>query len=253
MVSAASALPAVSAEAAILMVANSKEVLYEKNAHGYMYPASTTKIMTLLVALEHGNPKSIVTVDPSIVGTEGSSLELEAGDKLTLHDLLAGMMAVSGNDAAEETAEYIGGSREGFIAMMNETAQRIGAVNTHFSNPHGLPDPVGHYTTAYDLGLITATAFQRPDFIQYISKPKVGIKFLNTGKWRTVNSTNKFLKRYVGANGVKTGFTNDAGDCLVASAKRNGVQLIAVLLNDDYRWEDAQKLLDYGFELQKNK
>lgn len=244
---AAAPPPQVDAEAAVLMVAGTNKVLLEKNSSGIMYPASTTKIMTLITALEKGDPNSIVTVSTKASACEGSSLELNAGDKLTLHNAETGMMLVSGNDAAEAIAEHVGGSIPAFVDMMNANAVNIGAKNTHFSNPHGLPDPVNHYTTAYDLALIASHAMQNPDFVKIVSTREYDVNFINRNPSHVTN-TNKLLKTYPGINGIKTGYTNDAGDCLVAGAKRNGVQLIAVVLNDDSRWTDAAKLLDYGFQ-----
>jgi len=244
---AAAAPPQVGAEAAILMVAETKQILFEKNSHGIMYPASTTKIMTLITALEKGDPKKIVTISTKAAVCEGSSLELNAGDKLTLRDAETGMMLVSGNDAAEAIAEHVAGSIPAFVDMMNFNAEKIGAKNTHFSNPHGLPDPINHYTTAYDLALIASYAMGNPEFVKIVSTRDYTVNFINRNSLKVTN-TNKLLKSYPGINGIKTGYTNDAGDCLVAGAKRNGVQLIAVVLNDDDRWIDAANLLDYGFQ-----
>ena len=229
------------------MVAGTNQVLYEKNASAIMYPASTTKIMTLITALEKGDPASIVTISPRAAAVDGSSLDLRPGDKLTLRSNLTGMMLVSGNDAATAIAEHVAGSVPAFVALMNEKAAKLGAANTHFTNPHGLPDPINHYTTAYDLALISAYAMQNPDIVKIVSAREADISFLNR-KAVHVTNTNKLLKTYPGINGLKTGYTREAGDCLVAGAKRNGVQLIAVVLNDDNRWTDAAALLDYGFQ-----
>ena len=244
---AAALPPQVDAEAAVLMVAGTNKMLLEKNASGIMYPASTTKIMTLITAIEKGDPNSIVTVSTKASACDGSSLELSAGDKLTLRNAETGMMLVSGNDAAEAIAEQVAGSIPAFVDMMNINAVNIGAKNTHFSNPHGLPDPANHYTTAYDLALIASYAMQNPDFVKIVSTREYDVNFINRNPSHVTN-TNKLLKTYPGFNGIKTGYTDAAGDCLVAGANRKGVQLIAVLLNDDYRWTDATKLLDYGFQ-----
>jgi D-alanyl-D-alanine carboxypeptidase len=244
---AAASPPQVDAEAAVLMVAGTKQMLFEKKPYGIMYPASTTKIMTLITALEKGDPNSIVTVSTKAASCEGSSLGVNAGDKLTLRNAETGMMLVSGNDAAEAIAEHVAGSIPAFVDMMNANAEKIGTANTHFSNPHGLPDPVNHYTTAYDLALIASYAMQNPEFVKIVSTQEYDVNFLNRSSSHVTN-TNKLLRTYPGINGIKTGYTNDAGDCLVAGAKRNGVQLIAVVLNDDYRWTDAVKILDYGFQ-----
>ncbi|MBC8015137.1 MAG: D-alanyl-D-alanine carboxypeptidase [Sporomusaceae bacterium] len=243
---AATLPPQIQAEAAILMVADTKQVLFEKNSNGIMYPASTTKIMTLITALEKGNPNSVIIVSSGAAACDGSSLELRAGDKLSFKNGMYGMMLVSGNDASEAIAENVAGSIPLFVDMMNANAEKMGAQNTHFSNPHGLPDPYNHYTTAHDLALITAYGMQNRDFANIVSTREYDVSFLN-GKKTHVTNTNKLLKTYPGANGFKTGYTEDAGDCLVAGAKRGNIQLIAVILNDDYRWSDAAKLLDYGF------
>jgi D-alanyl-D-alanine carboxypeptidase (penicillin-binding protein 5/6) len=244
---AAALPPQVDAEAAVLMVGGTNQVLFGKNPYGIMYPASTTKIMTLITALEKGDPNSIVTVSSQTAACDGSSLELNAGDKLTLRNAETGMMLVSGNDAAEAIAEHVAGSIPAFVNMMNVNAAKIGAKNTHFSNPHGLPDPYNHYTTAYDLGLIASYAMQNPDFVKIVSTREYTVTYINRGN-KLVTNTNKLLKTYPGINGIKTGYTEEAGDCLVAGAKRNGVQLIVVILNDDCRWTDAANLLDYGFQ-----
>lgn len=238
--------PKVDAEAALLMVAGTRRVLYSVNADAIMYPASTTKIMTLLVALERGDLSSIVTISARAAGCDGSSLGLRAGDRLTLGDLLTGMMLVSGNDAAEAVAEHIAGSVPAFVELMNARAEKMGLTRTHFSNPHGLPEPVNHYTTASELARITAQGLQNPEFARIVATRNYIVPFVNRAAVR-VTSTNKLFKTYPAANGVKTGYTEAAGDCLVASARQGGVQLIAVLLNDDERWTDATHLLDYGF------
>jgi len=244
---AAVPLPQVGAEAAVLMVADTKQVLFAKKPDGLMYPASTTKIMTLITALENGDQNQIVTVSPHAAACEESRLGLKAGDQLTLSNAMNGMMLISGNDAAEAIAENVAGSIPQFVKLMNANAEKIGAVNTHFSNPHGLPDPYNHYSTAYDLALITNYALKNPDFAKIVSTKEYDVTFLNDTTIH-VENIDRMLRTYPGATGVKTGYTHDAGPCLVSSAKRGGVQLIAVLLNDDQRWSDATKLLNYGFD-----
>ncbi len=244
---AAPLAPKVEAEAAVLMDAATGRLLYAVNPDAIMYPASTTKIMTALIALEKGKPDAVVTVSRRAASCEESSLGLKAGDRLTLRDLLYGMMIVSGNDAAEAVAEHIAGSVPAFADLMNARADKLGLINTHFANPHGLPDPNNHYSSARDLAVITATALQNPEFAKIVATPEYSVPLLNRPPIR-VTTTNRFLKTYPGATGVKTGSTQAAGDCLVAAAKRGGVQLIVVLLNDDNgRWEDAPKLMNYGF------
>ncbi|TCL35695.1 D-alanyl-D-alanine carboxypeptidase (penicillin-binding protein 5/6) [Anaerospora hongkongensis] len=245
--SAFAAVPQVEAEAAVVMSVTGKQVLFAKQADAIMYPASTTKIVTLITALEKGNLNSTVVVSPQAAACDGSSLELRAGDKLKLEEALYGMMLVSGNDAAEAIAESVAGSIPDFVKLMNAKAGQIGATRTNFSNPHGLPDPYNHYTTAYDLALITAYGMQNPTFARIVSTRDYDVHFLNRQSTHAKN-TNKLLATFIGANGVKTGYTEAAGDCLVAAANRNGVELIAVILNSDGRWEDAAKLLNYGFQ-----
>jgi serine-type D-Ala-D-Ala carboxypeptidase (penicillin-binding protein 5/6) len=242
------AVPQINSEASYLINAENKQVLYEKNGNQTMYPASTTKIMTTLVALKHGDLHSIVTVSDNAAGLEGSSLNLKVGDQLTLRDLLRGMMAVSGNDAAQAVAKHVGGgSSQIFINWMNEEAAALGAMHTHFSNPHGLPDPE-NYTTAHDLAIITAYAYHQPGFIDYVSHKYQTIHFINRGTNEKEENINELIGVYPGCNGVKTGTTREAGECLVAAAERNGIQLIAVVLHSANRWEDATNLLDYGFQ-----
>lgn len=241
--------PVIGSETAILMVAGTKQVLYEKDSHKIMYPASTTKMMTLITALKRAKLDETVVVSPAAVGIEGSSLELRLLDRLSLRELLFGLMLASGNDAAHAVAEHVGGgSDKKFITWMNEDADKIGALKTHFSNPHGLPDPVNHFTTAYDLAMIADAGFKIAGFEQFVATPYHTVMFKNRGKGISLVNTNKLLMTYPGANGVKTGETRAAGRCLVASARRNGVLLIAVVLNGgDSRFKDSAALLDYGF------
>lgn len=239
--------PQIEAEAAVVMAVTGRQVLFAKQADAIMYPASTTKITTLITALEKGDLGSTVVVSSQAAACDGSSLELRGGDKLTLQEALYGMMLVSGNDAAEAVAENVAGSIPAFVKMMNDKAEKIGAARTNFSNPHGLPDPFNHYTTAYDLALITAYGMQNTTFSRIVSTRDYDVHFLNRPSAH-VRNTNKLLSTFTGANGVKTGYTEAAGDCLVAAANRKGVELIAVVLNSDERWEDAARLLNYGFQ-----
>ena len=243
------AAPVIGSETAILMVAGTKQILYEKDSHKIMYPASTTKMMTLITAIKRAKLDETVVVAPAAVGIEGSSLELRMLDRLSLRELLFGLMLASGNDAAHAVAEHVGrGSYKQFIAWMNEDAEKIGALRTHFSNPHGLPDPVNHFTTAYDLAMIADAGFKIDGFEQFVAKPYHTVLFQNRSKGISLVNTNTLLMTYPGANGVRTGVTRAAGRCLVASARRNGVLLIAVVLNGgDSRFKDSAALLDYGF------
>lgn len=237
------ALPSINAESAILVDAESMRVLFEYNSYAKLPMASTTKIMTALIALEKGNINDMVRVDRDAVGIEGSSIYLYEDEIISLEDLLYGLMLRSGNDAAMAIGKHIAGDIENFVKLMNEKAEEIGANNTNFTNPHGLHDD-NHYTTAYDLALITSRAMEVEKFKE-ISKTKSWIA--NREKNNIFYNKNKTLWEYEGGDGVKTGYTTKAGRCLVASATRNGMKLIAVVLND-YNWfNDCYVLMDYGF------
>lgn len=244
---AASNVPEISASAAAIMEVESGRVLYQKNMHERRPMASTTKIMTAITAIECGNLSDVVEVGPNASGVEGSSIWLDVGERLTLEDLLYGLMLRSGNDAAVAIAEHVGGSVEKFVDMMNKKAYTIGARDTHFANPHGLPDD-DHYTTAYDLALIAAYAMKNPVFKQIVSTKYKKIPWQGHEWDRVLQNSNKLLWQYEGANGVKTGYTRKAGRCLVSAAYRNGMQLVAVVLNDGPMWEDSMALLNYGFD-----
>ncbi|KKC29722.1 D-alanyl-D-alanine carboxypeptidase [Caldanaerobacter subterraneus subsp. pacificus DSM 12653] len=242
-------IPSVSAKAAIVMDQNTGRVLYEKNAHLKLPMASTTKIMTLLIALERGNLNDIVTVSQKAASVGGSSIWLSPGEKIDMESLLYGIMLNSGNDAATAIAEHIGGTVENFVEMMNQKAKEIGAYNTHFVTPSGLDISIDdHYTTAYDLALITRYAFLNyPKFAEIVSTKEKTIPWEGKEWDRYLRNKNKLLWIYEGADGVKTGFTNKAGRCLVSSATREGRRFIAVVLNSPPMWEDSMKILDYAF------
>ena len=223
----------------------SKKVLYDDGAHNKTFPASTTKILTALVVLENLHLSQKITIPKEAVGIEGSSLYLREGEVMTVEDLLYGMMLRSGNDAATSLAIAVSGNINDFAEQMNKKAKECGAVNSNFVNPHGLHDP-DHYTTAYDLALITAEAMQSPYFCQIIMSQKARIG--ENESTRVIANKNKMLKLYDGANGVKTGFTKSSGRCLVSSAKKNGMQLISVVLNRGDMWGDSMSILDYAFD-----
>lgn len=238
--------PSLSAKSAVLIDASSNAVLCEKNARERMGMASTTKIMTALVAAERGDLGKTVSVSPLAVGVEGSSIYLYAGEKLTLKDLICAMLLESANDAAAAIAIEIGGSVEVFCDMMNEKVKELGLCDTHFTNPHGLYDDA-HYTTAYDLAVITAEALKNGTVREIVSTKKLTITPVE-GNVRVLYNHNKMLSRYEGAIGVKTGFTKKTGRCLVSAAEREGLCLIAVTLNASDDWNDHTTLLDLGFE-----
>lgn len=236
--------PNVSTNYAVVMDYESGRVLFQKNSNKVVPMASTTKIMTAIVALENSNPADAVTVSRRAASIRGSVIGLKEGQKITMEELLYGLMLRSGNDCAIAIAEHIAGSVGRFMAMMNSKAFDIGAFNTRFTTPHGL-DADGHFTTAYDLALITKYAFKNNEFVKIVSTKKITIDS-PFGK-RTFNNINKILSIVEGADGVKTGYTGKAGRCLVSSAARNGKRVICVVLNSPRRWEDSRKLLEYGF------
>ena len=245
-VSPADPLQKLTARSAIVMDTVTGQVLYERDIDTRRYPASTTKMMTLIVALEHGRLDDIVTVSKHAEGVEGSTLWLVQGDKIPLGELLTGMMMHSGNDATVAVAEHIAGSVPAFVEMMNEKAAEIGAYNTHFVNPNGLPDE-NHYTTAFDLAKIAAYGYSLPHFEEIVSKQEVIYDWVKDPA-KKLRNENQMLWLYRGANGVKTGYTDAAGRCLVSAARRDGMQLVAVVLDSYYMWNDSIALLDYGFQ-----
>lgn len=241
--------PEIVGQAGLVMDVLTGKVLYEKNAHSPFEPASPTKIMTAILALEKGNLSDIVVTSEEPLRVDGSRIYLEEGEKLTLEQMLYGMMLNSGNDAAVAIAEHIGGDIESFVKMMNAKAREIGAYHTTFVNPSGLPDE-GHLTTAYDLALISRYALLNlPEFRKIVSTKTLEIPW-QAEEWdRQLINLNKLLWNYEGADGVKTGYTSTAGRTLVASATRDGWQLISVVLKSDANiWSDSMALLDYGFE-----
>ncbi len=228
-----------SAASAVLIEQNSGRVLYEQNADEERLIASITKIMTAVVALEHADKACPYTVTARDMA-EGSSMYLKPGDTLRLEELLYGLMLVSGNDAALAVAHCVSGETEDFVALMNETAQKLGMTHTHFANPNGL-DAEGHYSSARDMAVLTAYALQNQDFRRIVSTASVTI-----GE-RYLANHNKLLRLYGGCIGVKTGFTKAAGRTLVSAAAREGMTLVCTTLNDGDDWNDHMALLDYGF------
>ncbi|MEA5059310.1 MAG: D-alanyl-D-alanine carboxypeptidase family protein [Candidatus Pelethousia sp.] len=242
-VQALSQPPETSARAALLMEATTGKVLYERNAQQKLPMASTTKVMTALLAIEIGNLDEMVTTDATAYGVEGSSIYLQMEETISLRDLVYGLMLASGNDAAVAIAVHIGHGIKQFAAMMNAKARQLGAVNTNFVTPNGLPN-ADHYTTAYDLTLIAAAAMQNETFREIVSTQYYRAE---TGAVvRTFKNKNKILWNYAGGNGVKTGYTKAAGRCLVFAAERDGMQLVGVVLDCPDMFKEAETLLDYG-------
>lgn len=231
----------VSASSAILINAESGECIFAKDADTRRGMASTTKIMTAIVAIENGVLDSCFDIPTAAIGIEGSSLYLKAGEKMTLRELLYGLMLRSANDAAEAIAIIVGGSVDSFVDMMNSKAQELGLRNTHFTNPHGLSNDE-HYTTARELGIIAAYALKNETFSEICSTKKMSLP----GNRLVVNH-NKLLFSFEGTCGVKTGFTKATGRCLVSAAERDGVKLIAVTLNAPNDWNDHENMLETGF------
>ncbi|WP_371376090.1 D-alanyl-D-alanine carboxypeptidase family protein [Sporomusa aerivorans] len=242
--------PIMSAQGAILMDAKTGQVLYDRNIHKKLAPASTTKIMTAIIAIESGRLDEMTRVSAHAASTGGSSLNLYPGQSITLRELVTGLLLRSGNDAAVAIAEHLAGSTDAFVDIMNQKAASLGAVHTHFRNPHGLSAP-NHVSTAFDLAWIARYALTNPTFAQIVSTKETNIEWLDRkggSQERNLRNTNKLLWMLEDADGVKTGTTNAAGPCLVSSATRNNQKLIAVVLHDHSRWYDSMQLLKYGFD-----
>ena len=245
--------PEVSAQSAVVLTADTGAVLFEKDGHTPRPVASTTKIMTALLALEaaqeRGDP--LVDITQEMVAVEGSSMGLQAGDSISLTGLAAGMLLASGNDAANAAALYLDASLESFAARMNQRAAVLGMEDTHFVTPSGLDGEdaqgLGHLSTAYDMALLARVALEDQAFRQLCSSPSLAVEFAEPVKRVTYTNHNKLLTQYQGCVGVKTGFTKEAGRCLVSAAERDGALLIAVTLNAPNDWQDHTALLDYGF------
>ena len=237
----------ISAECAVLIDAATGRVILERNSNMTHSMASTTKIMTAITALENSSPDDVVTMTKTSVAEEGSSVYLQEGDQMTMRDMLYGVMLNSGNDGATAVAEHISGSKEAFAELMNKKAAELGLSNTQFKNPNGLDDE-GHYTTAYDLAMLTRYALKNKDFADIVKTYDKKAVILNRpeAEHYFVNH-NKLLKTYQGCIGVKTGYTQKTGRCLVSAAERYGMTFIAVTLNAPDDWNDHAKMLDYGF------
>ena len=256
--------PDISAEAAILIEIDSGEILYEKNANAPMYPASTTKIMTALLALEHLNLEDKITVPEDMGPADGSAMYLLPGEVFTVRELLDGLLVKSANDAAVLLARTISGDIQSFATLMNQRAKDIGCTNTSFVNPNGLHDP-SHTISAHDMALIAREAMKNATFRELVSQVNVTLdETPQTPEKRYFRNTNRFLWstskiiynneyipiKYEVVDGIKTGYTEEAGNCLVSSGKKNNIRVISVVFKasgyDVYR--DSRLLLDYGFD-----
>lgn len=240
----------ISAKACVLMLADTREVLYAENENEQLSVASTTKIMTSLLALESGLWEQQIKVTSDMVAVEGTSIGLLPDDLISVRTLISGMLLESGNDAANVTAYAVAGGQAQFLDLMNQKASEIGMKNTHFDSVSGL-DTDSHYSTAYDMALLTAYALENPKFRSICSEKSERVYYGNPPYARTLYNHNRLLSSYEGAIGVKTGFTKKSGRCLVSAAERDGVTLIAVTLNAPDDWNDHKKLLDYGFSVAK--
>lgn len=239
--------PSVTAASAVVMDVATGDILYGKKADTPLPPASTTKIMTAILGLELGRPDEVVTVSEKAAAVGEATLHLDPGEKILLYELITGALVKSGNDACVAIAEHIAGSEEQFVKLMNKKALALGAQNTHFVNTNGLPLKA-HVTTAKDLALIARHGLQLPQFAGITRQKTASIHFLEPDVFMDLKNTNKLLTNYPWANGVKTGTTTAAGKCLVASATKEGRQLLVVILNGPDRFGDAQKLLEWGFQ-----
>lgn len=235
--------PSPSTDHFILMEETTGRVLLEENSHDQVPIASITKLMTAVVALQYGNLDDEVVVSEEAVQTNGSSIYLEVGEKITMEDLLYGLMLRSGNDAAKVIAEHVGGSEEGFIFLMNETAAYLGMTDSQFMNPHGLDEP-GHYSSAYDIAILMQYAMQH-ELFRKISQSESYKPTNQTYAWKNKNKL--LTEKYEYCTGGKTGFTNKAGRTLVTTAEKDQLKLITVTLDAPDDWNDHMTLYDWGF------
>ncbi len=236
-----------SAKACVIIDAQSGRILLSHNADTPLPMASTTKVMTALLALEHGDLDAPVTCSRTAFGVPGTSIYLAEGETLTLREMLYGLMMASGNDAATAIAEHIGGTVEDFCRMMTARAAELGCKNTCFLTPHGLPCE-GHYTTAHDLALIAREAMSHAEFREIVGTSRATIPWEGRSYDRVLNNKNKLLTTYDGATGIKTGYTKKAGRCLVFGAQRNGMEIIGVVLNCWDWFNESARLMDLAFD-----
>ena len=240
--------PSVSAGSAIIINGDTGEVVFEKDADVRRSMASTTKIMTSLIAAESGRLDEVVSVTAEMTGVEGTSIGLKAGYKITLRNLVYGMLLESGNDAANATAVFLAGSQTDFAALMNQKAKEIGMTSSNFVTPSGLDDE-NHYTTARDMAILGAYAMKNPTMREISSTKSKQINMIEPDITVTFSNHNRLLRSYEGAFGVKTGFTKKSGRCLVSAAERDGAGFIAVTLNAGDDWNDHKKMFDYAFAM----
>ncbi|WP_353947888.1 D-alanyl-D-alanine carboxypeptidase family protein [Sporolactobacillus sp. Y61] len=238
--------PDVSAQSAVLMDQSTGRLLFNRNGEEKLPIASITKVMTAVLAIESGKMNQLVTVSSEAVKTEGSSLYLKSGEKISLRDLVYGLMLRSGNDASLAIAEAVGGSKQGFVLMMNEKAAELGMTDTHFMNPNGLEHP-DHYSTAHDMAILTKYAMTDSAFRKITGTEIYRARATNKEEARSWLNKNKLLRQYKYTTGGKTGFTRAAGRTLISTASKKGMDLIVVTLNDGNDWRDHKNLYEWGF------
>ena len=248
---AQAAEPIIQADSAILIEASTGRVIYEKDADVARPPASMTKMMTCILGIEYLTKRSLVQISESAAYAEDNTFYWAPGDVIQADELMLGMMMVSDNGAAVALAQSIAGSIPDFASLMNDRASDLGCTNTHFANPNGLPND-NHYSTARDMARIAMYGMSIPDFRDIVSMRKAIIHWRSPAdKWSEAETTNELLSKYDGMTGIKTGWTRAAGGCLAASAMRKGIELIAIVMHstdNQTRFDDAAKLLDYGFD-----
>ncbi|KUO52271.1 MAG: hypothetical protein APF76_04345 [Desulfitibacter sp. BRH_c19] len=237
--------PHVTAKAAILIEAKTGKILYEKASHQPLYPASTTKVVTAILGLELASMDEIVTISKNSARVSEASIYLEENQQVYVEDLVRGALIKSGNDAAHAIGEHIGGSESVFLMIMNKKAAILGAKNTSFHNTNGLPNEK-HFSSAYDLALIGRYSMQNSLFSEFVKVKEDQLQFVS-GERRYLKNTNKLLWNYPYATGIKTGTTRAAGQCLIASAEKDNLGLIAVVLGSKARYVDVINLFEYGF------
>ncbi|MBI2010370.1 MAG: D-alanyl-D-alanine carboxypeptidase [Candidatus Chisholmbacteria bacterium] len=237
--------PALSAEAAIVIDTNSAAVLYEKNADALLLPASTTKIMTAFVALEHYNLTDVITVTQAS-SSIGQSMRLVRGETITVENLLYGLLVASGNDAAFALAQSYPGGYTAFVDKMNQKAQELHLTNTTFRNVSGV-ESYGHVTTVRDLSILAREAMKNPTFAQMVATPSITVRSSDGTIVHNLYTINELLGKVEGLKGIKTGWTENAGECLVTATERNGHEIITVMLGSEDRFDESQRLIEWAF------
>lgn len=250
-VATAASEPKILAESAIVVEASTGRIIYEKNADLEREPASMTKMLTAVLALERLRPLDEIVMSEAAVFTEDNTLNWTTGDRVGARDMINAVLLVSENGGAVALAQAVSGSTSQFADLMNEKARELGCKNSHFANPNGLPNS-NHYSTAADMARIAVYCMKNPEFRKIVTTDHSSIRWISPkDKWAELKNTNHLLGKYRGANGIKTGWTQAAGGCLAASAKRGELELITIIMrstNQDTRFEDATALLNYGFE-----